>query len=50
MDTNDVSWLDLKEEEQPRVKTLTRHIVRSRDPEVDAESLVCRFLTKESPD
>ena len=42
MDTNDVSWLDLKEEEQPRVKalnTLMRHTVRSQNYEVD-ESLV----------
>lgn len=43
MDTNDVSWLDLKEEEQPRVKALKRHVVRpqnSEQLEVD-ESLVC---------
>jgi hypothetical protein len=42
MDTNDVSWLDLEEEKQPRVKalsTLTRHMVRSHNYEVD-ESLV----------
>jgi hypothetical protein len=42
MDTNDVSWLDLEEEEQPRVKaldTFTRRMVRSQNHEVD-ESLV----------
>lgn len=42
MDTNDVSWVDLEEEEQPRVKTLNilkRHIVQSQNPELD-ESLV----------
>ena len=42
MDTNDVSWLDLEEEELPRVKaldTLTRHVVGSKNYEVD-ESLV----------
>ena len=42
MDTNDVSWLDLEEEEQPRVKalnTLTRHMVRSKNYVVD-ETLV----------
>lgn len=42
MDTSDVSWLDLKEEEQPRVKTLSttkRHMVRSQQSEAD-ESLV----------
>jgi len=46
MDTNDVSWLDLKEEEQPRVKTLNtlkRHMARSKNPEQSEveESLVC---------
>ena len=42
MDTNDVSWLDREEEEQPRVKalnTVTRRLVRSQNYEVD-ESLV----------
>lgn len=50
MDTNDVSWLDLEEEEQPRVKalnTLTRHIVRSKNYEVD-ESLVYTISLKRS--
>lgn len=46
MDTNDVSWLDLKEEEQPRVNTLIRHIVRSRDPEVDESLVYAVSLTK----
>jgi hypothetical protein len=42
MDTNDVSWLDLEEDEQPRVKALNsvmRHMVRPKNYEVD-ESLV----------
>jgi hypothetical protein len=49
MDTNDITWLDAKEEEQPRVKTLntaTRHMVQSKNYEVD-ESLVYTILSKE---
>ena len=42
IDTNDVSWVDLEEEDQPRVKalsTLTRRMARPKNYEVD-ESLV----------
>ena len=49
MDTNDVSWLDLEEEEQPRVKTLntlTRHMIRSKNYEVDESLVYTIFVTK----